>query len=104
MYEPPSPSSRYSLILNPQDRGVIYERPLRIFGDFKREIIFNSVFYQQDGFAQRKEERFVDYYRVPRNKPLKDGQFLSHGIHLVIKTTAFVNQLVKKTFFNQLYF
>ena len=40
------------------------------------------VTFLKDGFAQRKEERFVDYYRVPQGKPIKDGQFISHGIHL----------------------
>ena len=42
----------------------------------------SSSFSLQDGFSQRKEERFVDYYRVPKGKSLKEGQFLSHGIHL----------------------
>ncbi len=50
---------------------------------FSKEKMNLNFLLCQDGFAQRKEERFVDYYRVPRNKSLKDGQFLSHGIHLV---------------------
>ena len=44
--------------------------------------VHRFCFSFQDGFSQRKEERFVDYYRVPKGKNLKEGKFLSHGIHL----------------------
>jgi len=36
----------------------------------------------RDSFSQRKEDRFIDYYTVPRGKSIKEGKFLRHGIHL----------------------
>jgi len=36
----------------------------------------------RDSFSQRKEDRYIDYYTVPRGKGIKDGKFLRHGIHL----------------------
>ena len=34
------------------------------------------------GYSQRKEDRYIDYYKVPKGKPVSEGKFLRHGIHL----------------------
>merc|ERR1719412_582395 len=36
----------------------------------------------KDSFSQRKEDRFIDYYRVPKGKSVKEGTLVRHGIHL----------------------
>ena len=36
----------------------------------------------KDSFSQRKEDKFVDYYRVPKGKTVKEGKLVRHGIHL----------------------
>ena len=36
----------------------------------------------KDSFSQRREDKFVDYYRVPKGKTVKDGKLVRHGIHL----------------------
>ena len=36
----------------------------------------------KDSFSQRREDKFIDYYRVPKGKTVKDGKFVRHGIHL----------------------
>jgi len=36
----------------------------------------------KDSFSQRKEDKFVDYYRTPKGKSAKEGKLVRHGIHL----------------------
>ena len=36
----------------------------------------------KDSFSQRREDKFIDYYRVPKGKTVKDGKLVRHGIHL----------------------
>ena len=36
----------------------------------------------RDSFSNRKEDRYIDYYSVPKGKSIKEGKFLRHGIHL----------------------
>jgi len=40
--------------------------------------------YDGDGdqYHNRKEERFIDYYSVPRGRPLSEGKLVRKGIHL----------------------
>ena len=40
--------------------------------------------YDGDGdqYRNRKEERFIDYYSVPRGRPLSEGKLVRKGIHL----------------------
>ncbi len=35
-----------------------------------------------DAHAQRREERFVDYYRVKRGRPTSEGQHMRRGVHM----------------------
>lgn len=34
------------------------------------------------GYSQRKEDRYIDYYKVPKGKPISEGKFIRHGVHL----------------------
>ena len=36
----------------------------------------------KDSFSQRREDKFIDYYRVPKGKTVKEGKLVRHGIHL----------------------
>jgi hypothetical protein len=36
----------------------------------------------KDSFSQRREDKFIDYYRVPKGKSVKEGKLVRHGIHL----------------------
>ena len=79
-------SDNCDFLRNPDFRHLLLSKThlvsVRILDDSGFWTLTVSSFLFKDGFAQRKEERFVDYYRVPQGKSIKDGQFISHGIHL----------------------
>lgn len=34
------------------------------------------------GYSHRKEDRYVDYYKVPKGRPISEGKLFRHGVHL----------------------
>lgn len=37
------------------------------------------------GYTDRKEERFIDYYRVPAGRPVTEGKLVRRGIHMTTR-------------------
>jgi len=36
----------------------------------------------RDAFSQRKEEKTIDYYKLPKGKTMKDAKFVRRGLHM----------------------
>lgn len=36
----------------------------------------------RDGFSQRKEDRYIDYYQVPKGKSFREGKLIRKGLHM----------------------